>query len=138
MHIIRAFDGLNDIANLFVAIEACVATCTVVEAAILYTGEMLDPPSKYSLQYYLDLIDKLVAIGAPIIAIKSMSGVWKPQAAKLLVSSIRARHKDIPIHFHTHDAAGTGVATMLACVEAGATSLTAPLTACPARPHSLP
>lgn len=120
MDIIRVFDGLNDIANLSVAIEACVAAGAVVEAAILYTGDMLDPTCKYSLQYYLDLIDKLVATGAHIIAIKSMSGVWKPQAAKLLVSSIRARHKDVPIHVHTHDAAGTGVATMLACVEAGA------------------
>ena len=27
---------------------------------------------------------------------------------------------DIPIHVHTHDTAGTGVATMLACYQAGA------------------
>ncbi|KAK6866426.1 pyruvate carboxylase-like protein [Apiospora arundinis] len=120
MDIIRVFDSLNDMANLSVAIEACLAAGAVVEAAILYTGDMLDPACKYSLPYYLDLVDKLVATGAHVIAIKSMSGVWKPEAARRLVSEIRCRHRDIPIHVHTHDAAGTGVATMLAAVDAGA------------------
>ncbi|KAI1110459.1 pyruvate carboxylase [Nemania sp. NC0429] len=120
MDIIRVFDGLNDLSNLSVAIEACLEAGAVVEAAILYTGDMLDPKCKYSVSYYLGLIDSLVETGAHMIAIKSMSGVMKPEAARLLVSAIRARHSDVPIHVHTHDAAGTGVATMLACVDAGA------------------
>ncbi|RKU44002.1 pyruvate carboxylase [Coniochaeta pulveracea] len=120
MDIIRVFDGLNDLTNLSVAIDACLSAGAVVEAAILYTGDMMDPACKYSLSYYLELVDHLVLTGAHIIAIKSMSGVWKPRAAFVLVSEIRKRHPDIPIHVHTHDAAGTGVATMLACVEAGA------------------
>ncbi|KAI1654776.1 pyruvate carboxylase [Daldinia decipiens] len=118
--IIRVFDGLNDVANLTVAIDACLRAGAVVEAAILYTGDMLDPDCKYSLNYYIGLIDSLVTTGAHIIAIKSMSGVMKPEAARLLVGAIRSRHPFLPIHVHTHDAAGTGVATMLACVEAGA------------------
>ncbi|KAJ8124166.1 hypothetical protein ONZ43_g43 [Nemania bipapillata] len=120
MDIIRVFDGLNDLSNLSVAIAACLKAGAVVEAAILYTGDMLDPGCKYSLSYYLNLIDGLVLTGAHILAIKSMSGVMKPEAAKVLVSAVRSRYPDIPIHVHTHDAAGTGVATMLACVEAGA------------------
>ena len=32
----------------------------------------------------------------------------------------RKRFPDMPIHVHTHDTAGTGVATQLACAEAGA------------------
>lgn len=113
MDIIRVFDSLNDMANLSVAIEACLAAGAVVEAAILYTGDMLDPACKYSLPYYLDLVDKLVATGAHVIAIKSMSGVWKPEAARRLVSEIRCRHRDIPIHVHTHDAAGMFVSSHL-------------------------
>lgn len=104
--IIRVFDGLNDVANLTVAIDACLRAGAVVEAAILYTGDMLDPDCKYSLNYYIDLIDSLVATGAHIIAIKSMSGVMKPEAARLLVGAIRSRHPFLPIHVHTHDAAG--------------------------------
>lgn len=106
MDIIRVFDGLNSLANLSVAIEACLDAGAVVEAAILYTGDMLDPKCKYSVSYYLGLVDSLVETGAHMIAIKSMSGVMKPEAARLLVSAIRARHSDVPIHVHTHDAAG--------------------------------
>lgn len=37
-----------------------------------------------------------------------------------MVSAIRDRHPDVPIHIHTHDTSGAGVASMLACAEAGA------------------
>eukprot|EP00975_Prorocentrum_lima_P066724 12910851-Prorocentrum_lima.AAC.1 len=49
-----------------------------------------------------------------------MAGLLKPQAATLLVSAIREAHPDLPIHIHTHDTAGTGVASMLAGLKAGA------------------
>lgn len=49
-----------------------------------------------------------------------MAGLLKPQAAKLLVTALRDRHPDIPIHIHTHDTAGAGVACLLACAEASA------------------
>lgn len=39
-----------------------------------------------------------------------MAGVLKPQAAKMLIGALRDRHPDIPIHVHTHDTAGAGVA----------------------------
>lgn len=39
---------------------------------------------------------------------------------RLLVSAIRDKHPDLPIHIHTHDTSGAGVASMLACAEAGA------------------
>jgi pyruvate carboxylase len=49
-----------------------------------------------------------------------MAGVLKPRAAKMLIGALRDRHPDIPIHVHTHDTSGAGVASMLACAEAGA------------------
>lgn len=49
-----------------------------------------------------------------------MAGLLKPQAAKLLIGAIREKHPDVPIHIHTHDTAGAGVASMLACAQAGA------------------
>lgn len=49
-----------------------------------------------------------------------MAGLLKPRAAKLLIEAIKDKHPDVPIHVHTHDTAGAGVATMLACAEAGA------------------
>lgn len=81
---------------------------------------MLNPQKKYNLDYYMDLIGKIVKIGTHVIGIKDMAGVLKPKAATLLVGSIRKKYPDIPIHVHTHDSAGTGVATYVACAEAGA------------------
>ena len=49
-----------------------------------------------------------------------MAGVLKPNAATLLIGSLRAQFPKMPIHLHTHDTAGAGVASMLAAAEAGA------------------
>ena len=38
----------------------------------------------------------------------------------MLVDAIRQKHPDIPIHMHTHDTAGTGVANYIASCQAGA------------------
>ena len=38
----------------------------------------------------------------------------------MLISALRDKYPDLPIHVHTHDTAGAGVASMLACAEAGA------------------
>ena len=43
----------------------------VVEAAISYSGDISDPSrTKYTLQYYTDLADQLVAAGAHVLCIK--------------------------------------------------------------------
>lgn len=49
-----------------------------------------------------------------------MAGVLKPKAATLLIGALRKKYPDMPIHVHTHDSAGTGVASMVACAQAGA------------------
>ncbi|KAI4148561.1 MAG: hypothetical protein L6R39_002749 [Caloplaca ligustica] len=118
--IFRIFDALNDIDQLEVGIKAVKEAGGVVEASVCISGDMLNPQKKYNLEYYMDLIAKIVKIGTHIIGIKDMAGVLKPRAATLLVGSIREKYPDIPIHVHTHDSAGTGVATYVACAKAGA------------------
>ena len=118
--IFRIFDALNDINQLEVGIKAVQKAGGVVEATVCYSGDMLNPEKKYNLEYYMDFVDKMVKIGTHIIGIKDMAGVLKPRAATLLVGSIRKKYPDIPIHVHTHDSAGTGIATYVACANAGA------------------
>ena len=118
--VFRIFDALNDIDQLEVGIKAVQQAGGVVEATVCYSGDMLNPKKKYNLEYYMDLIAKIVKIGTHIIGIKDMAGVMKPKAATLLIGAIRKKFPDIPIHVHTHDSAGTGVATYVACAEAGA------------------
>ena len=55
-----------------------------------------------------------------MVFVQDMAGVLKPQAAQILIGSLRAQYPKLPIHVHTHDTAGAGVASMLAAAEAGA------------------
>ncbi|EXJ79355.1 pyruvate carboxylase [Capronia epimyces CBS 606.96] len=125
MDIFRVFDALNDIDQLEVGMRAVQEAGGVVEATVCYSGDFLNPGKKYNLEYYLDLVDKIVKIGTHILGIKDMAGVLKPKAARLLVGTIRKKYPDLPIHVHTHDSAGTGVASMVACAEAGADAVDA-------------
>ncbi|KAH8602633.1 pyruvate carboxylase-like protein [Bisporella sp. PMI_857] len=118
--IFRVFDALNDIDQLEVGIKAVHKAGGVVEGTVCYSGDMLNPQKKYTLEYYMELVAKLVDLKIHVLGIKDMAGVLKPRAATLLIGSIRKKYPDLPIHVHTHDSAGTGVASMAACAAAGA------------------
>ncbi|ESO94166.1 hypothetical protein LOTGIDRAFT_232430 [Lottia gigantea] len=121
MDIFRIFDSLNYLPNIIVGMDAVGKAGGVIEAAISYTGDVSDPSkTKYNLKYYEDLASELVKAGTHILCIKDMAGLLKPKAARLLVTALRDKFPDIPIHVHTHDTSGAGVAAMLAAAEAGA------------------
>ncbi|TPX70729.1 pyruvate carboxylase [Chytriomyces confervae] len=120
MDIFRVFDSLNYVDNLKLGIDAVKKAGGVAEAAISYTGDVSDlTKTRYNLQYYLELTDKLVADGIHILGIKDMAGLLKPRAATMLIGAIRKKYPNLVIHLHTHDTAGTGIATYLAAVAAG-------------------
>ena len=118
--VFRVFDSLNYIDNLKFGIDCVRDADGVVEGTICYTGDVSDPNrKKYDLEYYLKLADELVSHGIDTLAIKDMAGLLKPKAAKMLIGGLRKQHPDLVLHLHTHDTAGTGVATYLAAIEAG-------------------
>lgn len=118
--IFRVFDALNDLDQLKVGVDAVKKAGGVVEATVCFSGDMLNPNKKYNLDYYLNVVDKIVEMGTHFIGIKDMAGTMKPKAASLLIGAIKEKYPDIPIHVHTHDSAGTGVASMDAAAKAGA------------------
>lgn len=121
MDIFRVFDSLNYVPNLVVGMEAVGNAGGVIEAAISYTGDVADPTkTKYDMNYYMKLADELVKAGTHILSIKDMAGLLRPKAATMLISNLRDKYPDLPIHVHTHDTSGAGVASTLACAEAGA------------------
>ncbi|KAL5017741.1 hypothetical protein ScPMuIL_005172, partial [Solemya velum] len=122
MDIFRVFDSLNYLPNLMIGMEAAGKAGGVVEAAISYTGDVSDPErsQKYTLDYYMNMASELIKGGTHVLGIKDMAGLLKPKAATLLIGALRDKYPDIPIHVHTHDTAGAGVAAMLAAAEAGA------------------
>lgn len=119
--VFRIFDCLNYVENLKLGIDAVGEAGGVVEASVCYTGDVSDPKrTKYSLDYYVDLAGQLSELGVHVLAIKDMAGLLKPTAARMLVGALRKAFPYLPIHVHTHDTAGTGVASMLACADSGA------------------
>ena len=119
--IFRVFDSLNYLDNLKLGVDAAGEAGGFVEGTMSYTGDVADPSKgKYNLEYYMDLADKLVDMGVHSLAVKDMAGLLTPTASALLVEALRKQHPDVPIHVHTHDTAGSGVASMLAAAAAGA------------------
>lgn len=119
--IFRVFDALNYVDNLQLGVDAAGGAGGFVEGAMSYTGDVADPnKGKYTLDYYLNLARQLVDMGVHSLAIKDMAGLLTPRAATLLVTALRQQHPNIPIHVHTHDTAGSGVASMIAAAQAGA------------------
>ncbi|MGZ8744961.1 MAG: pyruvate carboxylase, partial [Nocardioides sp.] len=118
--VFRIFDALNDVEQMRPAIEAVRATgTTVAEVCLCYTGDLSDPEEKlYTLDYYLDLAERIVGAGAHVLAIKDMAGLLRAPAARTLVTALRDRF-DLPVHLHTHDTAGGQLATLVAAIESG-------------------
>ena len=117
--IFRIFDSLNWLPNMQVAVEATLKTGRVCEAAICYTGDILDPSrEKYPLNYYVRLGKELRDLGTHILGIKDMAGLLRPYAAYKLVKTLR-EEIGLPIHLHTHDTSGINAATLLKACEAG-------------------
>ena len=117
--VFRVFDSLNWIPSMEVAMDEVLNQNKLLEATMCYTGDILDPSKdKYTLKYYVDLAKELERRGAHMLAIKDMSGLLKPYAAKKLVSTLK-QEIGIPIHLHTHDTTGNQVAALLMAAEAG-------------------
>ena len=117
--IFRIFDSLNWVENMKPSIYTALETGKIVESTICYTGDILDPSkSKYNLEYYINMAKQLEELGSDIICIKDMAGLLKPYAAYKLIKELKA-NVDAPIHLHTHDTSGNGIATILMASEAG-------------------
>ncbi len=117
--VFRVFDSLNWIPGMEVARDEVLNQGKIAEATLCYTGDIMDETrDKYNLNYYVRMAKELEKRGAHIIAIKDMSGLLKPSAAYKLVKALK-EEVGTPIHLHTHDTSGNGVATVLRAADAG-------------------
>ena len=117
--VFRIFDSLNWVKAMEVAIDETRAQGKIAEAAICYTGDILDPSrTKYTVDYYKEMARELEKTGAHILAIKDMAGLLKPEAAYRLISELKEA-VDLPIHLHTHDTSGNGNFLYARAIDAG-------------------
>lgn len=118
--VFRIFDCFNWLEQIKIALEEVKKVGKIAEVAICYTGDILDPKEdKYTLEYYVKLAKEAEKMGADIIAIKDMAGLLKPYASYRLFKTL-SQEVGVPLHFHTHDTAGSGVASILMAIEGGA------------------
>lgn len=119
LDLFRIFDCLNNPSQMAVAIDEVKKQGAIAEACLCYTGNLTSATeTKFTLKYYLDIAKTLVGMGSDILCIKDMAGLLRPQAARILVTALKNEF-GIPIHLHTHDTSGNGVAMLLEAVKAG-------------------
>ncbi|MEG2642012.1 MAG: pyruvate carboxylase, partial [Eubacterium sp.] len=118
--VFRIFDSLNWMEGMKVSIEEVLKTGKVAEVAMCYTGDVLDTSkTKYNMDYYIKMAHEIEKTGAHILAIKDMSALCKPVAARNLIRALK-EEVNMPVRFHTHDTAGNGVAANIMAAVGGA------------------
>ena len=117
--VFRIFDCFNDVSQMQLSIDTVRACGKLAEVCICFTGNFLSPDEKiYTLDYYKDLARRVADSGAHIIGIKDMAGLFRPQMVQPFMAALRSV-TDLPVHFHTHNTSGAGLATLLELSRCG-------------------
>ena len=114
-NIARSFCGLNDPRNLRPSIEYAKAAGMIAQAAMSITYGQV-----FTVDYYVNLADKLVEFGADEICLKDMAGIGRPAFLGQIVKTIKERHPQTVVQYHGHSGPGFSVASMLEVARAGA------------------
>lgn len=115
--IFEVFDGMNDVRNTEVAIRAVkkhgkkVAACLAVCQSPVHTAER-----------YIGYAREYLALGADMVYLEDMAGMFKPNQIFELVTAMR-RALPIPIHFHGHCAGGMMDLEYWEAIRAGAATV---------------
>ena len=113
--IARSFDGLNDTRNLENSIKFA------NEAGMISQGALSVTYSKvHTVEYYVNMANRLIEFGAQEICIKDMAGVGRPASLGLIVAGIKKNHPKMLVQYHGHSGPGFSVASILEVARAGA------------------
>ncbi len=111
--VIRIFDALNDFRNIKTSLEATKKYGGHAQAAIAYTTSKI-----HTVDYYVEKVKELDAMGADSICIKDMAGILLPETAYELVSKLKEVTK-LPLELHTHCTSGIAQMMYMKGIEAG-------------------
>ncbi len=112
--IMRSFCGLNDHRNLELSIKYAKEAGMISQAALSITYSKI-----HTVEYYMNIVDKLVEYGTDEIALKDMAGVGRPVALGRLVKEIKTKYPHIKVQYHGHSGPGFSVASMLEVAHNG-------------------
>ncbi len=111
----RSFDGLNNPQNLELSFKYAREGGMIAQAALSLTYSPL-----HNVNYYIELAEQYIALGAEEICIKDMAGIGRPASVGKIVAGIKSAHPDIVIQYHGHSTPGFSVASSLEAARNGA------------------
>ena len=114
-NIMRSFCGLNDHRNLKGSVIHAKNAGMIAQVALSITYSPI-----HTVEYYMDVVDKVVEYGADEICLKDMAGIGRPAFLGRLVSAIKTKYPHIKVQYHGHSGPGFSVASMLEVARAGA------------------
>ncbi|WP_436414643.1 biotin/lipoyl-containing protein [Petrimonas sp.] len=112
--IARSFDGLNDPRNLESSIKFAKEAGMISQAALSLTVSEV-----HTVEYYTELADTLIEMGADEICVKDMAGIARPATVGKIIKKIKDKHPNIPITYHGHAGPGFQMASILEAAYAG-------------------
>lgn len=113
--IARSFDGLNNPQNLALSFQYAKEGGMVAQAALSITFSPV-----HTVDYYIELADKYIELGAEEICLKDMAGIGRPASLGKIVKGIKTRHPNTLVQYHGHSTPGFSVASSLEVARAGA------------------
>ena len=114
-NISRSFCGLNDPRNLEGSVKYAKAGGMISQVALSITYSPV-----HTVEYYMGLVDKVVAFGCDEICLKDMAGIGRPAFLGRLTKSIKDKYPHIIVQYHGHSGPGFSVASMMEVARAGA------------------
>ena len=113
--IARSFCGLNDHRNLELSVKFAKEAGMISQAALCITHSSL-----HTVEYYMQVVDKVVEYGCDEICLKDMAGIGRPVTLGKLTAAIKKKYPHILVQYHGHSGPGFSVASMLEVARAGA------------------
>lgn len=111
--IIRIFDALNDLNNIYTAVDETLKCNAHPSCAISYTKSPV-----HSIDSFVEIAKNMERMGAQSICIKDMAGILAPDEAYRLISLLKDR-LTVPIVLHSHCTAGLAYMTYYEAIRAG-------------------
>lgn len=113
--LVNLFDGLNDTANMSVALKAARAEGLHVATTLIFTESPV-----HTDDYYIAKTQELLALGAGSIILEDAASLMTTARLRSLISKMRAAiGDDVLFHFQTHCASGLGPLNTLSAIDLG-------------------
>src|SRR5690606_31458638 len=74
----------------------------------------------HTVEYFSNLANTLIEMGADEICVKDMAGIGRPVFIGKIIKNIKTAHPEIPVQYHGHSGPGFSMASILEAARAGA------------------